>query len=151
MAELIFIASAIWNGNPKIRNQKHTNRVHIIVIHICIHTHNNSNTQTHGKTHTRDTTERERSQEEKRVWEREKKRFWPMMADGEVRTVAVAIDSRSGSGVNGRRRWRHGVESDREWGFVLRVRCWEWSIWAWWWEWAESFFNLGFFWLLRGS
>ena len=55
----IFTAFAIQNNKPKIRNKKHTNRAHITVIHICIHTHNNSNTQTHDEMHTRDTTERE--------------------------------------------------------------------------------------------
>ena len=70
----IFTVSAIRNGIPKIRNQKHTNRVHITVIHICIHTHNNSNTQTHGKTHTRDTIGREIARGKESVRERERER-----------------------------------------------------------------------------
>ena len=68
----IFTASTIQNSKPKIWNQKHTNIAHIIVIHICIHTHNNSNTQTHGETHTRDTTEREIARGKESVREREK-------------------------------------------------------------------------------
>ena len=70
----IFTASTIQNSKPKIPNQKHTNRAHITLIHIYIHTwphtHKNSNTQTHGQTtinmHTHATQPRERSQEEKR-------------------------------------------------------------------------------------
>ena len=42
----------------------------------------NPNKPTAKRTHV--TQLRERSQEEKSVWEREKKRFWPMMADREV-------------------------------------------------------------------
>ena len=73
----IFTAFAIQNNKPKIRNKKHTNRAHNTVIHICIHTHNNSNTQTHGETHTRDTIGREitRGKESVREREREKRRF----------------------------------------------------------------------------
>ena len=70
----IFTVSAIRNDIPKIRNQKHTNRVHITAIHICIHTHNNSNTQTHGETHTRNTIEREIARGKESVWEREREK-----------------------------------------------------------------------------
>ena len=76
----LFIASAIRNSKPKISNQKHTNRTHITLIHIYIHTwphaHKNSNTQTHGQTtintRTHATQLRERSQEEKSEREKEK-------------------------------------------------------------------------------
>ena len=116
----IFTVSAIRNGIPKIWNQKHTNRVHITVIHICIHTHNNSNTQTHGEnTHTRHNWERDRKRKRECVREREGKGgsdLWWLTERFE--TVAVAIGSRSSGGVDERRRWRCGVESDREWGFV---------------------------------
>ena len=81
------------------------------------------------------TQPRERSQEEKRVWEIGVKRFWPMMADREVW---------DGGGVNrfSERRWQSvlgaAVGSMRcsGGGVVLRVRVClrvqrrEWSIWA---------------------
>ena len=59
--------SAIRNNKTKTPNQKHTNRAHITLVHIYIHTwphtHKNSNTQTPSQTtintHTRKTTERE--------------------------------------------------------------------------------------------
>ena len=58
--------------NPKSKNQKLTNRAQITLVHIYIHTwphtHKNSNTQTHSQTtintHTRNTTNKERLQEE---------------------------------------------------------------------------------------
>ena len=79
--------------------------------------------------HTHTTQPRERSQEEKRVWEIGVKTFWPMMADREVRDggggdrfsekrwesilwAAMAIGSWSGGGVDERQRWRRGVESE---------------------------------------
>ena len=66
----IFTTSAIQNSKPKIPNQKHTNKAHITLIHIYIHTwphtHKNSDTQTHGQTtintNTHATQPRERSQ-----------------------------------------------------------------------------------------
>ena len=66
----IFTTSAIQNSKPKIPNQKHTNKAHITLIHIYIHTwphtHKNSDTQTHGQTtintNTHATQHRERSQ-----------------------------------------------------------------------------------------
>ena len=103
----IFTAFAIQNNKPKIRNKKHTNRAHITVIHICIHTHNNSNTQTHGETHTRDTTEREIARGKESVREREKEvltydgwqrglRWWRWQS---VLRVAVASMRGGGGGV----------------------------------------------------
>ena len=79
--------------------------------------------------HTHTTQPRERSQEEKRVWEIGVKRFWPMMVDREVRDggggdrfsekrwesilwAAMAIGSRSSGGVDERQRWRRVVESE---------------------------------------
>ena len=70
----IFTAFAIRNNKPQIPNQKHTNRAHITLIHIYIHTwphtQKNSNTQTHGQTtintRTHATQPRERLQKEKR-------------------------------------------------------------------------------------
>ena len=74
----IFTTSAIRNSKPKIPNQKHTNRAHITVIHIYIHTwphtHKNSDTQTHGQTtiNTRNTTEREIARGKESARERER-------------------------------------------------------------------------------
>ena len=69
---------AIRNSKPKTPNQKHTNKAHITLVHIYIHTwphtHKNSNTQTHGQTtintHTRHNQERDRKR--KRKFESEK-------------------------------------------------------------------------------
>ena len=77
----IFTTSAIRKSKPKIPNKKHTNKAHITLIHIYIHTwphtHKNSDTQIHGQTtittHTRDTTEREIARGRKT--EREPKHF----------------------------------------------------------------------------
>ena len=86
----------------------------------------NPNKPTAKGTHA--TLPRERSQEEKRVWEREKKRFWPMMADREVR------DGDSGNQFSERRR-----------------RRWEAAVAAWCWEWAWSFFQFRDFLLFEVS
>ena len=69
---------AIRNSKPKTPNQKHTNKAHITLVHIYIHTwphtHKNSNTQAHGQTtintHTRHNQERDRKR--KRKFESEK-------------------------------------------------------------------------------
>ena len=79
----IFTTSAIRKSKPKIPNQKHTNRAHIPLIHIYIHTwphtRKNSDTQTHGQTtintQTHDTTEREIARGKECVREREPKHF----------------------------------------------------------------------------
>ena len=100
----------------------------------------NPNKPTAKRTHT--TQPRERSQEEKRVWEREKKRFLPMMANREVR---------DGGDGNRFSKWRW-----RQWEAVVAAWCWEWGFV---WESREEsdrselggeselgrFFNLGFF------
>ena len=78
----IFTTSTIRNSKPKIPNQKHTNRTHITVIHVYIHTqphtHKNSNTQTHGQTtiNTRDTTKREIARGKESVCLREREIGW---------------------------------------------------------------------------
>ena len=110
----IFTASTIQNSKPKIPNQKHTNRAHITLIQICIHTwphtHRNNNTQTHGQMHTHDTTEREIARGKERERERERERkggfdLWWLTERFEVAVVAI-----------GSRRWRW-----RRWGVVFRV------------------------------
>ena len=95
----------------------------------------NPNKPTAKGTHA--TLPRERLQEEKRVWEREKKRFWPMMADREVR-------DRGGGNRFSERRWRR-------WEAAVAAWCWEWGFV---WESREEsepghFFNLGIFCCLR--
>ena len=81
--EPIFTTSAIRKSKPKIPNQKHTNRAHILLIHIYIHrwpdTHKNSDTQTQTQTtintQTRDTTKREIARGTECEREREPKHF----------------------------------------------------------------------------
>ena len=111
---------------------------------------NETQTNPRPNAHTRHNREREIARGKESVRERERKRgsdLWWLTERFE--TVAVAIGSRSGGGVDERRRWRR-------WEAAVAAWCWEWGFV---WESREEsdrsklggeselghFFNLGFF------